>query len=138
LKGEVEMVDVKHEAEVAYTAEVQKALKDTVWRSGCTSWYFTKDGWNSTVYPYSQLDFYRRCVFPKWSDWNIAYTKKGTAKLRTQRTTRALLAVLSVVGAYRFHQSGASLADAKFAFRNTLLAALAQLMGVWALIQKRI
>jgi cation diffusion facilitator CzcD-associated flavoprotein CzcO len=53
LKGEVATVDVKHEAEVEYTAQLQKDLKKTVWLSGgCTSWYVTKDGWNSTVYPY--------------------------------------------------------------------------------------
>jgi cation diffusion facilitator CzcD-associated flavoprotein CzcO len=53
LKGEVATVDVKHEAEVEYTTQIQKDLKKTVWMSGgCTSWYITKDGWNSTVYPY--------------------------------------------------------------------------------------
>jgi cation diffusion facilitator CzcD-associated flavoprotein CzcO len=51
LNGEASLVEVKKEAEMRYTAEMQEALKDTVWRSGCSSWYFTKDGWNSTVYP---------------------------------------------------------------------------------------
>jgi cation diffusion facilitator CzcD-associated flavoprotein CzcO len=52
LSGEVSTVDVKHEAEVAYTTDLQKSLKKTIWMSGgCTSWYYTKDGWNSTVYP---------------------------------------------------------------------------------------
>lgn len=51
LAGEAGIVDVKKSAEEAYTAEMQEALKDTVWRSGCQSWYFTGDGWNSTVYP---------------------------------------------------------------------------------------
>lgn len=51
LNGEATAVDVKHEAETAYTADLQKALKKTVWQSGgCTSWYI-HDGWNSTVYP---------------------------------------------------------------------------------------
>jgi cation diffusion facilitator CzcD-associated flavoprotein CzcO len=52
LNGEAKTVDVKHEAEVAYTAEMQSALKNTVWQSGCVSWYFTENGWNSTLYPY--------------------------------------------------------------------------------------
>lgn len=53
LNGEASTVDVKHDAEVAYTNEIQRSLKDTVFMSGgCTSWYFTSDGWNSTVYPY--------------------------------------------------------------------------------------
>jgi cation diffusion facilitator CzcD-associated flavoprotein CzcO len=51
LNGEAKSVEVKREAEEAYTAEMQEALKDTVWRSGCSSWYYTENGWNSTVYP---------------------------------------------------------------------------------------
>jgi cation diffusion facilitator CzcD-associated flavoprotein CzcO len=52
LNGDASTVDVKHEAEVEYTAKIQRALKDTVFMSGgCVSWYFTKNGWNSTVYP---------------------------------------------------------------------------------------
>lgn len=55
LNGDAETVDVKKEAEVAFTSEMQEALKDTVWRSGCSSWYYTENGWNSTVYPYVSL-----------------------------------------------------------------------------------
>lgn len=52
LKGDVTTVDVKKEAEIAYTQDLQTKLKDTVFmRGGCTSWYFTKDEWNSTVLP---------------------------------------------------------------------------------------
>jgi len=52
LNGEAKSVEVKKEAEMTYTAELQEALKDTVWKSGgCSSWYVNKDGWNSTVYP---------------------------------------------------------------------------------------
>ena len=51
LNGEVSTVDVKHEAEVAYTADIQKSVKKTVWLSGgCTSWYVS-NGWSATVYP---------------------------------------------------------------------------------------
>lgn len=52
LNGEASAVDVKHEAEVTFTANIQRDLKDTVWTSGCSAWYFTENGWNSTLYPY--------------------------------------------------------------------------------------
>ena len=52
LNEEVKTVDVKHEAEVAYTAEMQSAVKNTVWQSGCSSWYLTGGKWNGAVYPY--------------------------------------------------------------------------------------
>jgi cation diffusion facilitator CzcD-associated flavoprotein CzcO len=52
LNGDAKTVDVKKEAEVAYTTDIQKKLKKTVFMNGgCNSWYFSKDGWNSTVLP---------------------------------------------------------------------------------------
>lgn len=52
LRGEWERVEVRQEAEVGYTRDLQEALSKTVWMSGgCRSWYFTADGWNSTMYP---------------------------------------------------------------------------------------
>jgi cation diffusion facilitator CzcD-associated flavoprotein CzcO len=113
LNGEAKTVDVRKEAEMAFTAEIQEALKDTVWRSGCSSWYYTKDGWNSTVYPYTQIDFWKRCTFPKWDDWNIAYTNKGIWNMRRIRAMRVLAVTLAVVGAYRVRQSGLGVRDAK-------------------------
>jgi cation diffusion facilitator CzcD-associated flavoprotein CzcO len=53
LRGDAKTVEVKHEAEVAYTQDIQKQLKNTVWmKGGCASWYYDKTGWNSTVLPY--------------------------------------------------------------------------------------
>ena len=51
LNGDATTVDVKREAEVAYTADMQKALKSSVFNSGgCQNWYVHGD-WNATVYP---------------------------------------------------------------------------------------
>lgn len=48
LRGDVETVEVKQEAEVRYTRDIQEKLSKTVWMSGgCQSWYYTADGWNS-------------------------------------------------------------------------------------------
>jgi cation diffusion facilitator CzcD-associated flavoprotein CzcO len=133
LNGDVETVDVKKEAEQRFTKEMQDALKDTVWRSGCSSWYFKDDGWNSTVYPYTQIDFWRRCMFPKWDDWNIVYTKKGVWNIRKTRAIRGLAVLLAVVGAWRLSQSGLGFGDLKGVMRNVLqgsIASLRQLAGV--------
>lgn len=52
LRGEVSTFEVKKEAEVAWTREIQDKLKDMVFMTGgCKSWYYMADGWNSTVYP---------------------------------------------------------------------------------------
>ena len=51
LDGDALSVDVKREAEVAYTDDIQKALKGSVFNSGgCKNWYVHGD-WNGTVYP---------------------------------------------------------------------------------------
>ncbi|KAF2267050.1 FAD/NAD(P)-binding domain-containing protein [Lojkania enalia] len=131
LNGEATTVDVKHEAEVAFTSEIQNSLKNTVWMSGgCQSWYFTKDGWNSTVYPYSQIDFYRRCRFPKWSDWNITYTKKGATKIWTTRATRFLGAALLIIASYRLRQRGFGVQDMKELLRQSLHGVLSTAANV--------
>ena len=52
LAGDVKTAEVKKEAEVAWTKEMQGELKNTVMGSGgCRSWYKTSSGWNSTTYP---------------------------------------------------------------------------------------
>lgn len=53
LAGEVETVEVKKEAEVAYTTDIQARLKKMIWTSGgCQNWYVNgKTGWNGTAYP---------------------------------------------------------------------------------------
>lgn len=95
LKGDVSTVEVKKEAELAWAKDIQSSLKKTVWHTGgCRSWYMTEEGWNSTVYPYSQVWFSLRCMFPTWKDWDIRYTSKGIFKRRAGR----LIRVLSLVG----------------------------------------
>ena len=52
LKGNVRTVEVKKEAEIEYTNEIQRDLQKTVFMGGgCKSWYSNGEGWNSIVYP---------------------------------------------------------------------------------------
>lgn len=44
-------VDVRPEAQRIYNDEIQQKLNGTVWESGCVSWYRTKDGKNTTIWP---------------------------------------------------------------------------------------
>ena len=39
-------------------------------------------------------------MFPKWSDWNIQYTRKGLLKRRISQTLRVLVLAAVIVGAY--------------------------------------
>ena len=52
LSGDVKTVEVKKEAEMAWTREVQEQLKHSVFNSGgCRNWYKTANGWNAIAYP---------------------------------------------------------------------------------------
>ena len=51
LNGNMRTVEVKKEAEIAWTKDIQAELRKTVFNSGCNSWYKTANGWNATVYP---------------------------------------------------------------------------------------
>lgn len=112
LKGDWEKVEVKREAEEAYTKDIQRALKDTVWMSGgCSSWYYTKDGWNSTVLPYSQIWFWYRCMCPKWNDWNITYTRKGEVKMVLAKAVKVLALISVIFGTYWMRRNGADVKE---------------------------
>ncbi len=44
-------VEVKKDAQDLYNVEIQKKMEDTVWATGCQSWYQTRDGKNTTLWP---------------------------------------------------------------------------------------
>jgi hypothetical protein len=45
-------VVVKEKSELAFNEKIQRELSTTVWQSGgCKSWYQTKDGKNTTLWP---------------------------------------------------------------------------------------
>ncbi|KAF2401249.1 FAD/NAD(P)-binding domain-containing protein [Trichodelitschia bisporula] len=107
IRGEASTVEVKRSAEEAYTADIQRKLKDTVWmRGGCASWYYTEDGWNSTVLPYSQIWFGYRCMFPRWRDWDVKLTRRGTVKQALHRGLRLSVFAAALVGLWRARRAG--------------------------------
>ncbi|KAM5471068.1 putative cyclohexanone monooxygenase [Microsporum ferrugineum] len=71
LKGDATSVEVKQEAERDYANKVQAALQNTVFHTGCKSWYTNDKGWNGTTYPWRQSYYWYRSLFPCWSDWDI-------------------------------------------------------------------
>jgi cation diffusion facilitator CzcD-associated flavoprotein CzcO len=77
LEGRASIANLKWNAEEEYSDRMQEALRNTVWNSGCQSWYVKKDGdtnnqtWNAMSYPWSQGHFWYRSLFPIWSDWEF-------------------------------------------------------------------
>jgi len=52
--------EVRPEVAVAYNAKLQRKLPNTVWGSGCSSWYLDSEGRNLTLWPGFTFDFRRR------------------------------------------------------------------------------
>jgi cation diffusion facilitator CzcD-associated flavoprotein CzcO len=56
-------VNVRPEVQEQYNQEVQKRLSETVWESGCTSWYRTAGGKNTNNWPSYTVEYRRRTRF---------------------------------------------------------------------------
>lgn len=54
IQGKVNQVEVTAEAESEYVNKVQEACRKGVWGSACNTYYVTKNGWNHTMYPWSE------------------------------------------------------------------------------------
>ena len=50
-------IEVLREVEAAYNQRLQARLERSVWASGCTSWYRTKTGRNTTLWPHFTFVF---------------------------------------------------------------------------------
>ncbi|KIJ37770.1 hypothetical protein M422DRAFT_211111 [Sphaerobolus stellatus SS14] len=74
--GEAKEIEVRQDVETKWSATIQEASRRRVWYSGCTSWYIREDGWNGTVYPWSQLYCWWFNLFPRWSDWSVITNQK--------------------------------------------------------------
>ncbi|KAK2753936.1 hypothetical protein FQN54_007295 [Arachnomyces sp. PD_36] len=142
LEGDIDTYEVKESAQRHWTDDIQSALRDSVWASGgCKSWYRTENGWNATVYPYSQLHFAWRCMFPTWSDWTPAFTSKGLRKRRTRNLLRFCTALGVIISVASLRRSGYSLPGLKDLLkentRQTLIAAQGYVSeGVQSLLQR--
>ncbi len=54
---EIEIVDVRPEVQREYNERLRARLRRTVWASGCHSWYLTRDGRNTTLWPGFTFEF---------------------------------------------------------------------------------
>ncbi|TGZ76522.1 monooxygenase [Ascodesmis nigricans] len=111
LRGSVDVVEVKKEAEEAYVRRLQKALGNTVWATGCGSWYTTKSGWNAMSYPWSQAHFWYRCAFVRKRDWVFSPAKQPRTKV--WRRKRSGATVPMVVGLVAAALAGAAVVGAR-------------------------
>ncbi|MFI6832831.1 flavin-containing monooxygenase [Kribbella sp. NPDC050241] len=53
-------VEVREEAQERFVSGIQGELGETVWQSGCSSWYLDAAGRNSTIWPEFTVSYWRR------------------------------------------------------------------------------
>ncbi|HEY2551776.1 MAG TPA: hypothetical protein VGI64_14495 [Streptosporangiaceae bacterium] len=63
--------EVRRPVAAGYNAELQARLPDTVWGSGCSSWYMDSEGRNVTLWPGFTFEFRRRTRRFRPADFTI-------------------------------------------------------------------
>jgi len=53
----IKAVDLKPATQARYNARLQERMKRTVWATGCMSWYLTRSGKNTTIWPGFTFEF---------------------------------------------------------------------------------
>jgi hypothetical protein len=64
-------MSVRPEAQRAFNDTLQRMLAGTVWQSGCHSWYQTRRGKNTALWPGFTFDFRRRTRRVRESDYEF-------------------------------------------------------------------
>lgn len=91
-KRNVDALCVKEHAQREFNREIQERIKNSVWSTGCRSWYQQSDGKNFALWPYSTWAFYRRnqTVIAHHYDWQSAQAESAqdVTPIEMQQTTR--------------------------------------------------
>lgn len=68
--GTFDKIDVKPEAQAEFNAALYEQMKQTVWVSGCKSWYQDSRG-IPILWPWTPRKFRRDLARPKWDDFDL-------------------------------------------------------------------
>jgi hypothetical protein len=64
-------IEVKQTVQDEYNKTLQEKLKNTIWNSGCKSWYTTSTGKNTSIWPDFTFRFWWRVKHLKASDFVV-------------------------------------------------------------------
>jgi cation diffusion facilitator CzcD-associated flavoprotein CzcO len=56
---------VRRQVQDAFNAQLQRRSSQTVWATGCRSWYLDRSGTNRALWPTSSIDYWRRTRRPR-------------------------------------------------------------------------
>jgi cation diffusion facilitator CzcD-associated flavoprotein CzcO len=60
LLGRASSLEVREDVQERFVDDIEKRLGDTVWDSGCSSWYLDGQGRNSVIWPEFTVGYWRR------------------------------------------------------------------------------
>jgi len=60
---------VRKDVQDRYNAQIQNRLRRTIWATGCSTWYLTAAGKNTTNWPGYTFEFRRLTRRPNWDDY---------------------------------------------------------------------
>jgi cation diffusion facilitator CzcD-associated flavoprotein CzcO len=70
-RGGARSIEVKKDIQQRFNARIQRRLQNSIWSKGCTSWYLTAAGKNTTNWPGYSFTFRRRTRAPNWDDYAV-------------------------------------------------------------------
>jgi len=83
-------LDVTAGAQAGFNARVQRGLEDTVWSSGCRSWYQQADGRNFTIWPWSTWRYWLETRRVRSGDY--CYARRDQSAINRSMCATALAA----------------------------------------------
>ncbi len=72
LGDKLRYLDVKPDAQENYNQGIQKRLQNSVWQTGCSSWYVNEFGRNTANWPGFTFEYRLRTRQPNWSHYHAA------------------------------------------------------------------
>ncbi len=70
-RDDVSSIEVKKNIQQQFNARIQRRLQSSIWSKGCTSWYLTAAGKNTTNWPGYSFMFRLRTRAPNWDDYAV-------------------------------------------------------------------
>jgi cation diffusion facilitator CzcD-associated flavoprotein CzcO len=67
----VRSIEVKKNIQARFNARLQRRLQNSIWSKGCTSWYLTAAGKNTTNWPGYSFMFRLQAGAPNWDDYVV-------------------------------------------------------------------
>ena len=83
-------LDVKKEAQDRFNVKVQEGFKNTVWTTGCSSWYQSAEGGNFALWPFSTWKFWLETRKVKEGDYEFGFAKAPSLPVTGKKKAKAL------------------------------------------------